>query len=217
ASEYGFVEEQTSSYLRRWRKPIQIGIFFGDSVSPDQRQTDRRSVRRFANRLSAITGLEIELGEFKNANFILLFLNRDEQKTEVRLLAEEIPQLIPDIVTAIEFSPRNIYCATYGLADETHPQNYTGAVILIKGEHSPQLRLACIQEEMTQSLGLANDGPNIRPSIFNDDQEFALLTRHDEFLLKMLYDPRLKDGMTPEKARFILQQVAEAALQQSRI
>ncbi|MCP5086513.1 MAG: DUF2927 domain-containing protein [Rhodobacteraceae bacterium] len=216
-SAQGFIEEQTSSYLRRWRKPIQIGIFFGEFVPEEQRQIDRRSVRRFAARLSAITGLKIQLGELKNANFVILFLNRDEQKTHTRILAQETPQLIPEIVTAIEQSPRNIFCAAYALTDESNPKNYTGSVILVKSEHPDLLRLACIQEEMTQSLGLANDGPDVRPSIFNDDEEFALLTRHDEFLLKMLYDPRLKDGMTPDVARPILREVAEAALKQSRI
>ena len=44
-------------------------------------------------------------------------------------------------------------------------------------------------------MGLANDSPDARPSVFNDDEEFAFLTRHDELLLKMLYDPRLRPGM----------------------
>jgi hypothetical protein len=38
-------------------------------------------------------------------------------------------------------------------------------------------------------MGLANDSRQARPSIFNDDQEFALLTGHDELLLTILYDP----------------------------
>jgi len=47
---------------------------------------------------------------------------------------------------------------------------------------------------------LANDSPSARPSIFNDDDEFALLTTHDEMLLKMLYDKRLSAGMTADAA-----------------
>jgi hypothetical protein len=79
------------------------------------------------------------------------------------------------------------------------------------------MRRSCIEEEMTQALGLANDDPAIRPSIFNDDEEFALLTKHDEILLKMLYDPRLRVGMTPERARPLLRAVAEDALKSNRI
>ena len=43
-------------------------------------------------------------------------------------------------------------------------------------------------------MGLPNDSPEARPSLFNDDLEFALLTEHDAVLLRMLYDPRLRPG-----------------------
>ena len=56
-------------------------------------------------------------------------------------------------------------------------------------------------------MGLANDSPSARPSIFNDDDEFALLTTHDELLLKMLYDPRLKAGMTLPEAKPIIRTI----------
>ncbi len=74
------------------------------------------------------------------------------------------------------------------------PNTYTAAVALIRAENPDLLRLSCIHEELAQGLGLANDSPAARPSIFNDDDEFALLTTHDEKLLQMLYDPRLHTG-----------------------
>jgi hypothetical protein len=57
-------------------------------------------------------------------------------------------------------------------------------------------------------MGLANDSPRARPSIFNDDEEFGFLTRQDEMLLKLLYDPRLHVGMSARDARPIVQQIA---------
>jgi hypothetical protein len=71
------------------------------------------------------------------------------------------------------------------------------------------MRKSCIHEEMAQSLGLTNDSKSARPSIFNDDEEFALLTRHDELLLKILYDKRLKPGMNNKIALPIVRQIAE--------
>ncbi|MFO7759375.1 MAG: DUF2927 domain-containing protein, partial [Roseovarius sp.] len=53
------------------------------------------------------------------------------------------------------------------------------------------------------------DSPTARPSIFNDDDEFALLTRHDEILLELLYDPALDPGMTPDEARPILRRLLD--------
>ena len=45
--------------------------------------------------------------------------------------------------------------------------------------------------------------------ITNDDQEFALLTEHDEYLLRILYDPRLKAGMTREEGMPIVLEIVE--------
>jgi len=212
-----FIEQQTLSSLRRWKKPVRVGVYFGASVPADQRVKDLASVRSFANRLAGISKLNIRLTDLRNANFILLFLNRDEQKTQAAVLANSIPQLLPTIVREIQNSPRNIFCVAYALSSADNPTDYSGAVILVKGEHLQIMRDSCIQEEMTQALGLANDSPGIRPSIFNDDEEFALLTRHDEMLLKMLYDPRLKEGMTPDLARPILLQIAQDVMKSSRI
>ena len=79
---------------------------------------------------------------------------------------------------------------------------------MIRAELPDRLRLSCIHEELAQGMGLANDSPDARPSIFNDDEEFAYLTAHDERLLKMLYDPRLRPGMTEAEALPIVTRIA---------
>jgi hypothetical protein len=79
--------------------------------------------------------------------------------------------------------------------------SYVRAAAVVRAEHPDLMRLSCFHEEIAQGLGLANDSPSARPSIFNDDEEFALLTRMDELLLKMLYDPSLRPGMRPDQAR----------------
>jgi hypothetical protein len=81
---------------------------------------------------------------------------------------------------------------------------YRRAIAFIRSEHPDLMRRSCVHEELAQGLGLANDSPRARPSIFNDDDEFALLTRHDEELLKLLYHPALTPGMTPDQARPIV-------------
>ena len=74
------------------------------------------------------------------------------------------------------------------------PSIYSAVIILIRAEHPPLTRLSCVHEEMAQAMGLPNDSPEARPSLFNDSLEFALLTEHDAILLRMLYDPRLRPG-----------------------
>ena len=83
---------------------------------------------------------------------------------------------------------------------------------VIRAEHPDLLRLSCIHEEIAQGLGLPNDSPRARPSIFNDDEEFALLTKQDEMMLRILYNPALRPGMTVEEAQPIVARLAAKML-----
>ena len=74
------------------------------------------------------------------------------------------------------------------------------------------MRKSCIHEEMAQAMGLSNDSKFAKPSIFNDDEEFALLTNHDENLLKILYDNRLQPGMDANETQQIVTKIAKELL-----
>jgi len=206
-----FVAQQTPSALRRWQQPVRIGIVFGDLVPEKTRVKDRANVATYAKRLARLTGLDIRVTE-DNPNFHVLFLHRDEQRVIGPKLKARIPGLSPIVVKEIANSPKNTFCVAYAFSDRNNINAYKSAIILVKAEHGDLMRLSCIHEEMAQALGLANDNPNVRPSIFNDDEEFALLTRHDELLLQMLYDRRLKIGMTAQTARPLLLKIASDAM-----
>ena len=60
--------------------------------------------------------------------------------------------------------------------------------------------------------GHAGSSRDSRPSLYNPSIEFALLTEHDETLLRMLYDPRLHPGMTAEQIRPLLPEIARDAM-----
>jgi hypothetical protein len=80
--------------------------------------------------------------------------------------------------------------------------------IFMRDEASARLRRACPHEGIARSFGLLGPGRDVRPSIFNGDKAFALLTRHDELLLEILYDPRLSPGMTEDEAMPIVRRIA---------
>lgn len=86
------------------------------------------------------------------------------------------------------------------------------ALVVIAAETGPILRRSCVHEVTAQMLGLLGDHPDARPSVFNDDGEFVYLTRQDELLLRMLYDPRLKPGMPWEEAEPIARRIAQDLL-----
>jgi hypothetical protein len=103
----------------------------------------------------------------------------------------------------------NWICGAWLGARREAPNTLTVAFIFIGDEVTGLSRLSCIEEEIIQSLGLRNDDPRVRPSIFNDDDEFALLTQHDEYLLRILYDKRLRPGMRSDEARPIVRQIVD--------
>src|SRR3546814_16326288 len=65
------------------------------------------------------------------------------------------------------------------------------AVILFPAHHSRATLRACVVEELTQIMGLANDSTIVADSIFNDRSPFTELTANDRLLLRILYDRRI--------------------------
>lgn len=206
-----YVQQETESMLRRWSGPVRVGTIFGDSVSAERVAADQRLVEDFTVRLADITGLDMAVTDEDSANFLVMFLNREEQREFAKALEKRYPFIEPAVLDAFRNSPPEIFCVAYAFASPARPAVYTAALVLVKAEHGPRMRESCVHEEMTQAMGLANDSPEARPSIFNDDEEFALLTRHDEMLLRMLYDPRLSPGMSRAEALPLLPLVAADA------
>lgn len=203
-----FVAQQTAAALRRWERPVRLQAHFGASVPQEVRDQDRATLARYADRLAGATGHPIR-AVGSGGNFHVLYLNRDEQLAAAPLLREIMPGIGEDTVREITTLPRHEFCAVYSISNASDPYVYVAAIAFIRTEHPDLQRRSCVHEEVAQGLGLPNDSPTARPSIFNDDEEFALLTTHDEMLLTMLYDPRLSPGMTAEEARPILQQLAQ--------
>jgi Protein of unknown function (DUF2927) len=198
----GFVREETQSNLRRWEGPVRIGLRFGPSVPPDRQATDRARIASFVARLARITGHPMSVDD-RAPNFFIHIVSEDEREALGPTIRATLPGLSAADVAGITAMQRTTYCLVYALA-EGNSGAYTRAFAVIRAEHPDLLRLSCLHEELTQGLGLPNDSPRARPSIFNDDEEFALLTDQDELLLRLLYSPELRPGMTAAEARPIV-------------
>lgn len=196
-----------ASPLRRWAGPVRMEVLFGDGVPPSQRRGDASDIRKYASRLAAVTGHSISTSG--PPNFIVIVASEDDRADVLQQAAAKIPGISPASLQAMSNLRRDTYCAVAAYAGGDDENTYTAAIAVIRSENPTLLRLSCIHEELAQGLGLANDSPAARPSIFNDDDEFALLTKHDELLLKMLYNPRLRIGMRLEEARPIVKALAE--------
>jgi len=152
------------------------------------------------------------LSDGPDVNFLVMVLSSEEQATAAEATAARFPGFQPAVLGAIAGTPLDTFCTAYAFAEPSAPSSYAAVMVLIRAEHPPLTRLSCVHEEMAQAMGLPNDSPEARPSLFNDSLEFAFLTEHDEILLRMLYDPRLRPGMTVAEARPLLPGIARDAL-----
>lgn len=201
----GPVQRQSASKLRKWVGPVRVGLNFGASVPPDRRAADTARIASFLARLSRLTGHPIGIGG--NPNFLINIVSEDERRALGPVVAAALPGLSDAEIAGVTDMPRSTYCLVYAMSGDDGA-SYVRAFSVIRSEHPDLLRLSCIHEEITQGLGLANDSPSARPSIYNDDEEFALLTRQDEMMLKILYNPALRPGMSEAEARPIVESLA---------
>lgn len=211
-----FVRQETPSHLRRWEQPVRVGMMTGPSIPPAMAARDRANVAAFTRRLGGLTGLDMAVSEGADVNFLVLFMTNAERIAFADQVRARYPEFAPAVMSTLVNTPLDTFCTAYAFADPGNSAVYSAAMIVIRAEHPPLTRLSCVHEEMAQAMGLPNDSPDARPSLFNDSLEFALLTEHDEVLLRMLYDPRLRPGMTSAEARALLPTVAADAMAAQR-
>jgi len=65
----------------------------------------------------------------------------------------------------------------------------------------------CIYEELLQSLGPINDDTTVPWSMFNDDVQMGFFDLYDQYLLNILYDRRIRPGMTRTEVEALLPEV----------
>jgi hypothetical protein len=159
----------------------------------------------FMDRLNRVTGVRLVESE-QDPVIRLMILTREE-----RLALSEKAARSP----RWDFIAKNVandlgraVCGTYYSRNRQEPGR-VDYIIVIPAEVGGILRRSCIEEELGQTFGPGADFDEARPSIFNDDAEFALMTRHDEELLRILYDPRLKPGMTAAEAMPVVHRIVE--------
>lgn len=184
-------QEAGERTLRRWQGPIRYKVLTDRSV-------DTAAVDTMMERLSGLTGIEVERVD-EGWNLAVFFIDGRMRQGLARHLDGMEGEGAAHFAQALRVGDTVSPCHA-GMFGDPRKGVIQAAYVIIKDETEGILRQACIEEELAQTMGLTNDDPRVRPSIFNDDQEFALMTAHDALLLRMLYHPRLKPGMTRAQA-----------------
>ena len=67
--------------------------------------------------------------------------------------------------------------------------------------------LDCAYEELLQALGPINDTSSVPWTMFNDNVHMGFFDVYDQYILNILYDPRITAGMTIPEVNAVLPQV----------
>ena len=65
----------------------------------------------------------------------------------------------------------------------------------------------CAYEELLQGLGVINDDASVPWTMFNDDVQMGFFDVYDQYLLNILYDPRVRPGMSKGELDKLLPEV----------
>ena len=177
--------------IRKYDKPIRV--FVENSAQPDRSAQIAEIV---ADIKSRVEHLDIAIvAERKEANVI------------VRLLRER--EFYPTLRAAFgRDRVRNIHksldpqCLS-GFRKDAGLRIVHSDVYLV-ADRSDFIFYDCAYEELLQSLGPINDTSKIHWTMFNDNVAMGFFDVYDQYILNILYHPRVRPGMTRAQVRVLL-------------
>jgi hypothetical protein len=79
--------------------------------------------------------------------------------------------------------------------------------VILTVDNGDFIFLDCAYEELLQSLGPINDTASVPWTMFNDNVQMGYFDIFDQYILNILYDPRIKAGMTVQEVGQVMPHV----------
>lgn len=175
--------EKVRPVIRKWQQPLRIWV---NSTAGDADQQRWLIAMQFLQ-LGEITGLPVIFVEHKEQSNVRIFFAADRDVH--RIVADEMS---PTASKQIDAS----MCLSQ-IRFNRWAQITRGTVVIPVERAKEQGKLVpCVIEEVTQMLGLINDSKRFYPTVFSDITDDDFLTGMDYVLLRLLYLPQLRSGMT---------------------
>ena len=174
--------------LYKWTAPIRVHT---EGATKDQRQM----VREHAELLGRVTGLPVSVDPV-DPNLVVLFGNEEELQPYLDEWA-----IGGDRLNWPGFFRSECFAGVSGPGDDPF------AVAFILQDLPERKNRLCIVQEMTQALGLFGDIDGRSDTSFASWGGSDRLTELDVVLLEILYDPRLRSGMSESVAMPIVRQI----------
>lgn len=172
---------EDSTVVRKWSGPMRLAVYAGDPARY------ARLVAPHLAHLRRLTGLDIRLVDNSEPG----------QNAYVFVFGREQFYAYADQHLGPGKNPRtNRFLACFGYFHANGRGDIDEITAVIPSFIGDDEVRACVVEEVSQAIGLPNDSDSADPSIFNDDDAHRDLTWQDELFLRVLYDPRVRSGMS---------------------
>ncbi len=177
--------------IRKYNTPVRI---FVDAASRTDRQAQLTGVITEISRL--VQHLDIAIADSRDESNVLIRLVRDRDLHRTIQSAYGVERA-RDIRDSLD--PQ---CLSGFRKNEQFQIEHSEVILTV--DNGDFTFLDCAYEEVLQSLGPINDTDSVPWTMFNDDVQMGFFDIYDQYLLNILYDPRVMPGMTVADVRGVL-------------
>ena len=179
--------------VRKYDAPVRVHV---ESRGKPDRRGDVAKV--IADIRTRVEHLDIALTDDPGAANVLVILVRDRDLTRTvrrmygRDKARQIARLDPQCLSGFR-------------KDDTFRIVQSNVLLVV--DAGDFVFYDCAYEELLQALGPIRDDTTVPWTMFNDNVQMGFFDVYDQYLLNILYDPRIRAGMTRAQARALLPEV----------
>jgi len=179
--------------IRKYDTPVRV---FADGTRADRKAQLAKVVADIAARVQHLDIAMANSGDDANV-LVKLVRDRDLYRTITTFYGSERAKEIR--------SSLDPQCLSGFRKNELFEIEHSDVILTV--DNGDFVFLDCAYEELLQSLGPINDTSSVPWTMFNDNVSMGFFDVYDQYILNVLYDPRIKAGMTVEEVKAVLPDV----------
>src|SRR5712692_7722907 len=179
--------------IRKYDAPVRV---FAEGNRPDRKAQLAKIVADIAGRVQHLDIAMAESSDGANVQ-VKLVRDRDLFRTISTFYGSERAR---EIRTSLD--PQ---CLSGFRKNEQFEIEHSDIILTV--DNGDFIFFDCAYEELLQSLGPINDTSSVPWTMFNDNVSMGFFDVYDQYILNVLYDPRIKAGMTVDEVKAVLPDV----------
>ncbi|MEA2829266.1 MAG: hypothetical protein QOF22_14, partial [Bradyrhizobium sp.] len=173
--------------IRKYQIPVRV---FADGNRPDRKAQLAKIVADIAQRIEHLDIAMAETADAANVSVTMVH-DRDLFRTITNFYGRERAR---EIKTSLD--PQ---CLSGFRKNEKFEIEHSDVILTV--DNGDFTFFDCAYEELLQSLGPINDTSSVPWTMFNDNVSMGFFDIYDQYIMNVLYDPRIKAGMTVEQVK----------------